>query len=933
MSSQLDRRKFSFASGANAAFIDSLYEDYKANPDNVEPSWRTFFEGYEFAASLGAGASTGEGSGDSTEAKVEAFINAYRRLGHLNAHLNPLTEKAELLADMSPAAHGLGPIDPDRKFHPSNLGLKVESASFSEIQLFLENTYCRAIGADYREINNVDVVTWMQDQMESCQNNPVFSKEEQLRILDKLIEAEGMEKFLQDRFLGQKRFSIEGLDSLIPLLDTMATEACIAGVEEVNIGMAHRGRLNILANFMGKQYGQILNEFEGGETYPTNIEGDVKYHKGFANEIETSNGDKLRVFLAPNPSHLEAINPVLEGFSRARQYLLDGGGTSKILPLLMHGDAAVVGQGVVAETLNLAGLEAYKTGGTIHIIANNQIGFTANPDESKSCDYASDVAKVIRAPVIHVNADDPQAVSWAAKLAIRYREKFKKDFVIDLVGYRRHGHNETDEPGFTQPLMYKVIKAHPTVMNVYAERLEQAGVLSKEEFKAKVKKFRQHLQECLNKVRDKTFKDNHQVPSALEKSLGYISVSKDQMEKSVDTTASKDKIVELSKRFLSFPDDFNPHPKIVKLYDSRKEMLSGDGAIDWGLAEIIAYAACADESIDVRLSGQDSGRGTFSHRQVVLKDFETGKPLNMLSLFGGKQGQVDVINSPLSEAACLGFEFGYSVAHRDALVLWEAQFGDFVNGAQILMDQFLVASEAKWKQTCSLVMLLPHGYEGQGPEHSSARPERFLQSCGNLNIQVANVTTPAQFFHLLRRQVKRSFQKPLVVMTPKSLLRHPKVISSFDEFSSQTFKSVIDDDSIKTKSKVERLVLCTGKVYYDLMETRSKEKLEGAPIALVRIEQLYPFPLNDLTKIIESYKNCEEICWVQEEPANMGAWMFMRARLEKIAKGKKTVHYIGRKGSGSTAEGSLKAHKLEQQRIVFDSLKLSCPVSESKKKK
>jgi 2-oxoglutarate dehydrogenase E1 component len=748
--------RFSYASAGNATYIDTLYAEYQKSPEAVESSWRHFFEGYEFAQS---NLST-SGSGDGDEAKVEAFINAFRRLGHLGAHLNPLEKKPQSLhSDLTPERHGVAQVPQDKVFSTVNLfGIETPS-SFSAIFEHLQKTYCRSIGADFRDIDNIDAVVWLQEQMEGCANSPTFTKEEKINALEKLTQAEGFERFLQDRFLGQKRFSVEGLDTMIPLLSMMAEKASELGADEINLGMAHRGRLNVLANFMAKPHPDILSEFEGGEYNAHAIEGDVKYHKGYSSEIKTAAGKNMRLFLCPNPSHLEAVNPVLEGFTRARQRLYANGDATKIVPILIHGDAAFMGQGLVAETLNFADIADYTTGGTIHIIANNQLGFTANPEETKSGRYASDMSKIIRSPIFHVNADDPYAVLWTAKLAVMYRQKFAKDVVIDLIGYRRYGHNETDEPGFTQPLMYKTIKAHPSVLAIYAERLAAEGVLTKEEIQAKQKSFREYMQQSLDNVRSGNHKANYVVPEAFQETLRYVLAERKDIERVVATQIDTSTIKEITESICSFPTSFTPHPKIAKLAGDRLKMLEGEGSIDWGLAELLAYGSCAIEGIHVRLSGQDCRRGTFSHRHAVLRNFETNavyEPLNQIR--PGKQSLVSVVNSPLSEQGCLGFEFGYSVADSKALVLWEAQFGDFANGAQIIIDQFIAASEAKWKQTSSLVMLLPHGHEGQGPEHSSARPERFLQVCGNLNIQVANCTTASQLFHILRRQVKEIFK-------------------------------------------------------------------------------------------------------------------------------------------------------------------------------
>lgn len=918
MKGVIDGGKFSFANGTNASFVDGLYQDYRKDPQSVDESWRQFFEGYEFALSSSTGAG---GGGSDAEAKVEAFINLYRRLGHLNAHLNPLESEPQPKESLDPEEHGLADVNQNQPFHPVNLPIETP-ATFADINKLLHETYCGKIGADFRDINEINEVRWLQEKMESCRNKPNISNKFKKRILDKLIQAEGFEKFLQDRYLGQKRFSLEGLEALIPLLDAVANEAKMDQVSELCMGMAHRGRLNVLANFMGKPYELMLKEFEGSDTASYGIDGDVKYHKGFASNIDTFSGEQLRVYLNPNPSHLEAVNPVVEGFAKARQLMLGDGEQTSVLPLLIHGDASFIGQGLVAETLNLSALDAYKTGGTIHVITNNQVGFTTDPDEGRSCHYSSDIAKIVRAPVLHVNADDPEAVIWTAQLAFAYRQKYHKDVVIDLIGYRRHGHNETDEPGFTQPQMYKTIKKHKTVLKQYIEQLVDEKVLSRDEADKQVKDFRAKLQDCLDRVRSENIEILTPVPKELEASTRFTKAEPDDFFKAVDTATKEEYIKKIVESATSFPEGFTPHPKVKKLYKSRKEMIEGEGSIDWGLAEILTYGTLALEKKHVRLSGQDCRRGTFSHRHAVIRDYENGEPLHTLNQISAEQAKVDVINSPLSEQGVMGFEFGYSVANPDALVMWEAQFGDFVNGGQIIIDQFLVASEAKWRQSSGLVLLLPHGYEGMGPEHSSGRPERFLQLCGDYNIQVANLTTPAQLFHILRRQVLRDFRKPLVIMTPKSLLRHPQCISPISEFVSGSFAEVIDDEFIQDKSSVQRVVFCTGKIYYELNKEREELK-DNQKVALIRVEQLYPFPEKRIDEILHGYSKATEILWTQEEPSNMGAWTFIRHRIKQLSTRSRTFRYCGRTSAGTTAEGSTKAHAVEQKRIINDALNVS----------
>ena len=915
MKGVIDGGKFSFANGTNVKFLENMYQEYQKNPESLDPSWRQFFEGYEFAVSGSGGLGVTK---DDTEAKVEAFINLYRRLGHMSAYLDPLSPRPKLDNFLLPESNGLAEVKDDQTFHPATLPFK-GPVSFGEIKSFLLETYCGSIGADFRDTTDFDTVEWLQSQMEECRNRPEISDSLKHHVFKKLTQAEGFEKFLQDRYLGQKRFSIEGLDTMIVLLDVVADEAHKQKLSELCMGMAHRGRLNVLCNFMGKPYALMIKEFEGSEIETYGIDGDVKYHKGFASIIETVSGGKVSAYLSPNPSHLEAVNPVVEGFARARQRLMGDVSYSQVLPVLIHGDAAFMGQGLVAETLNLSELDAYRTGGTIHIISNNQVGFTTDPMEGRSNRYASGVAKLIRAPVFHVNADDPEAVVWAGQLAVAYRQRFKKDVVIDLIGYRRHGHNETDEPSFTQPQMYKTIKNHPTVLTLYGERLVKAGLMTEASVAGEMKEFRDQLQTSMEKVRAGAVQVLATVPREFETSMKLVKATEEDIFKPVTTAISAkavEKIVTISSQV---PKTFKPHPKIERLLKSRIEMLQGEGSIDWGLAEFLAFGSLSLEGKHVRLSGQDCRRGTFSHRHAVIRDYESGASLSLLSQLGEKQSDIEVINSPLSEQGVMGFEFGYSVADRDSLVLWEAQFGDFSNGAQIIIDQFLAASEAKWKQASGLVLLLPHGYEGMGPEHSSARPERFLQLCGDNNIQVANLTTPAQLFHILRRQLHRPFRKPLVIMTPKSLLRHPLCISKVKDFTDSNFVEIIDDPVIKAKAKVQRVLFCTGKIFYELDKERQELGLSDS-IAIVRVEQLYPFAEQQVEKILTGYSEAKEFYWVQEEPANMGAWTFIRHRLEKQCG---DVQYCGRRDAGTTAEGYTKVHEKEQKRILLEALTLS----------
>ena len=926
--------KYSYAHGNHIKYIETMYEQYKKSPEAVDKSWKDFFEGYEFALAtsedfklspkpLSKQETEAQAQTSKDNAKIESLINVFRRIGHLSAQTDPLNDNKQLYhEDLSPEKNGLQHVANDQVFHPSNFGS--ESISYENILKMLKKTYTSYIGADFRELNNVEMVLWLQKKMESCQNSPEISEDSKKRALEKLAQAEIFENFLQTKYLGQKRFSVEGLESLIPLLDTILNESANKDVEEVNIGMAHRGRLNVLTNILEKPYEEMLIEFEESDFNPFDIDGDVKYHMGYANTIKTKDNRKLRLYLSPNPSHLEAVNPVVEGFSKCRQQ--SHGGADKILPILLHGDAAFIGQGIVAETLNLSQLKNYSTGGTIHIITNNQIGFTTNPEDSKSCSYSSDIAKAIRAPVLHVNSDKPESVIWVAKICSDFRKKFKHDIVIDLVGYRRYGHNETDEPKFTQPKLYKKISQHPSVFKSYSSYLINSNIIQEHELESLSQKIKDKLQKAYTNVHGKKRKlsINKKIPKELQSIFDYEKVSRADLSMKIKTSCSHKDLVYVAKQLTSYPKDFTPNPKLKKLLKNRLLMVENKESqvIDWAFAELLAFGTLAKDGFSIRLSGQDCMRGTFSSRHGVFFDFNTGKDYEPFSQIS--PGSVNIINSPLSELACLGFEFGYSVASERSLVLWEAQFGDFVNGAQIIIDQFIVASEAKWNQTSNIVLLLPHGHEGMGPEHSSARPERFLQTCGNLNIQVCIPTTPSQYFHLLRRQMLRNFKKPLVVMTPKSLLRHPEVTSKVENLSKDTFMEVLDDPGVKDKKSVTNILLCSGKIYYELLERKSKKDVNTLNTALMRVEQLYPFPTVELNKVLKSYPNVTQFKWIQEEPQNMGAWNFVQPRLQKIISETCSLEYVGRKHSGTTAEGTGKAHKLEQQRIVEESFNFVC---------
>ncbi|MDD9951964.1 MAG: 2-oxoglutarate dehydrogenase E1 component [Zetaproteobacteria bacterium] len=921
----------SYLNQASSEYLEEMLEIYRHSPEQLEPTWKYFFDGFELAQSQMASeqslAQTDRSMGNvrvsgHEHAGVEAFINLYRTLGHLCAHTSPLSLAPEIETKMLPAAHGLGDISAEAKFSPANFGRG--NMTFTDIWSKLKQTYCGRIGADYRDIQNIEAVVWLQQQMEQVSNTPQFSVDKKMRMLKKLGQAEGLEKYLQNRYLGQKRFSLEGLDALIPLLDHILDDGSNMGIEEVNIGMAHRGRLNVLANIMEKPLEKILVEFEGSHANPFDIDGDVKYHMGYASEVKTASGGTVALFLCPNPSHLEAVNPVLEGFTRRRQEEIGEHGRKKIVPVLLHGDAAFIGQGIVAETLNLSKLGGYTTGGTIHIITNNQIGFTTNPFDSRSCFYSSDISKMVRAPVFHVNADDVEAVCWVGHLALEYRQRYGEDVVIDLIGYRRHGHNETDEPSFTQPQMYKLIKKQQTAFKKYGAQLVSAGVASAEQLKELELACKQRLQDAYARIHAPGYA-GPQLPQPPQRYTDILSYAKPSRREvmSVPTTAITElEVKALAQQMLAIPDGFHANAKIMKLFETRRNMLEGAGSIDWGFGELLAFASLVAEGHRVRLSGQDCKRGTFSSRHGVIFDQESGTEHPYLRGIG--KGDIDILNSPLSEQGCLGFEFGYSVACPGGLVIWEAQFGDFVNGAQIIIDQFLAASEAKWAQTSRLVLMLPHGFEGMGPEHSSARVERFLQLCGNLNMIVCNVTTPAQIFHLLRCQVKREVRKPLVLFTPKSLLRHPKVRSPLLDFTSMDFQPLFVQGEQQLLAKAGKIIFCSGKVYYELLEMRDQHQ-EYQDVPIVRLEQLYPFPFELLgEKVLAKMPHLKSVIWVQEEPQNMGYWSFVRPRLVALTENRAVVSYVGRKHSGTTAEGSPKAHQLEQQRILTEAFGSAC---------
>jgi 2-oxoglutarate decarboxylase len=848
----------------------------------------------------------------SRQAAVLQLINAYRVRGHLIADLDPLGKPAAYHPELDPATYGLTIWDRDRQFITGTLMDGQATATLREILERLRRTYCGRLGCEYMNIQHPEQKEWLQARMEPTGNSWPLDQDTRRRALHRLIEAEEFEHFLHARFVGHKRFSLEGAEAAVPILDELLERSANNNVHEVVIGMAHRGRLNVLANIVGKSMVQLFSEFEG-DIDPTSTQGsgDVKYHLGASGVRRSSQGREIVVSVAFNPSHLEAVDPVVEGIVRPKQDRLGDKQRERVIPILIHGDAAFAGQGVVAETLNLSQLEGYTTGGTIHLIINNQIGFTTNPAESRSTPYSTDVARMVQAPIFHVNGDDPEACLRAAQIAFDYRQQFKKDVVIDMFCYRRHGHNEADDPSYTQPILYQKIRNHDSVAELYSAKLEREGLFAKED----IERMRRDFNRGLNEVYELAQQTKEQYE--LQELSG---MPEDGIAPFCPTTAIDLKSVErVVDGITTFPADFHLHPKLRNFVERRKEVLEG-AAVDWATAEAIAFGSLVLEGTPVRLSGQDSARGTFSQRHLEYYDFENGKPYIPLQHLSRDQAKFDVWDSSLSEYAVMGFEFGYSVGDPLALVLWEAQFGDFANGAQIMIDQFIVAAESKWGQPSGLVLLLPHGYEGQGPEHSSARIERFLVLCAEDNIQVCNCTTPAQYFHLLRRQMhggadRRGMRKPLVIFTPKSLLRHPRAVSKVQDLVAGGFRPFIGETSNLDTSRVTKVLVCSGKVYFDLLAARDERKIED--VAILRAEQLYPFNGAEFVDILHRYPLTAEVVWVQEEPRNMGPWRFMRDQIQPLLEEtRRTIRYVGRPESASPSAGSLKRHQREHADLI-----------------
>jgi 2-oxoglutarate dehydrogenase E1 component len=931
--------------GINAGLVEELHTQWLQSPQSVGEEWQRFFEGSTgkggplavpaAAPTNGSNVAARRNGANAAPARpapapaayrdavresviaatelqnrVAQLVNAYRVRGHLFANLDPLESTSSAAPELELSNFGLGDADLKSTFSTAGMSGMPERANLRDIVEHLRETYCSSIGVEFTHIEEPEPRLWLQQQMESTRNHASLDRPELLRILTKLTEAEILEQFIHKNYVGLKRFSLEGAESMIPMIDLLIEAAGQHGIEELVVGMAHRGRLNVLVNLMGKNVREVFAAFDDKNPERFLGAGDVKYHLGYSSEVITQGNRPVHLSMAFNPSHLEFVNPVVEGRVRAK---IDRRKRKSTMPLLIHGDAAFMGQGVVAETLNLSQLEGYTTGGTIHLIVNNQIGFTTVPSDSRSTRYCSDIARMLRVPVFHVNGEDPQAAIQVTRLAIEFRQRFKQDVVIDMYCYRKYGHNEGDEPRFTQPLMYALIDRKPTVREVYVSRLVQAGQLTREEADAVAQERRATLERALEESHRG---DYQKMPDAMGGVWAPYRGGPDASVPEVPTAYPKDKLLAILEKLTKMPPGFHANPKALKILEQRRERASAGQPLDWGTAEHLAFASILAEGHGIRISGQDARRGTFAHRHAVLFDTETGAPYTPLANLGdpshGGIGRFEIYDSALSEAGVLGFEYGYSLDRPDKLVIWEAQFGDFANAAQVIIDQFIVSAEDKWSRLSGLVLLLPHGFEGQGPEHSSARIERFLQLCAEDNIQVCNLTSPAQFFHVLRRQVNRPWRKPLVVFTPKSLLRHPEAVSTLDEIANGSFQRVIGDDSVDPE-RVTRVLLCAGKIYYELAAERRKRKRQD--VAIVRLEQYYPVS-DALKRVLSRFREGTPVVWVQDEPRNMGAWYFLNARRAEIFSDPSRVSLASRPESASPATGSKAAHDLEQKMLL-----------------
>ncbi len=916
-------KDFQYITSSHPQYVEGLYNDFVKDPNSVDPELKKFFEGFDFAVSnnqlvpiaIGTNGQTAkETTNGSTltphdwmsEIRVYRMILGYRNKGHLLADTNPVRKRKDRGANIELEFYGFTEADLDKTFNAGNL-IGLGPATLRNIIAHLEKCYTGHLGIEFKYISNQKKVDWLTNAVEKNMLRPV-ALEQKKRILQKLNEGVMFEKFLHTKYIGQKRFSLEGGETTIAALDAIITTAADNNVEEVVIGMAHRGRLNVLANIMGKTYEQIFSEFEGTSTPDTTMgSGDVKYHLGFSSNVQTANGKSMNLKLAPNPSHLETVDPVVIGFARSKADILYKSDYDKILPILIHGDAAVAGQGIVYEVLQMSGLPGYYTGGTIHFVINNQIGFTTDFDDARTADYCTSVAAMVQAPVLHINGDDAEAVVKAVEIATLYRQEFNSDIFIDMVCYRRHGHNEGDEPKFTQPQLYAIIDKHLNPREVYTQYLIENGETdAKELAKEMEQKFLADLQERLDEVKQNPLPYNYQQPEIVWKSLRKATT--EDFDSSPITAINEETFTKVFNGLMQWPESFKPLRKVDKLIQDKLKLFADEKKVDWATAELMAYGSLLAEGKDVRMSGQDVKRGTFSHRHAVIYDETTNKGHNRLNHITANQSPFRIYNSLLSEYAVLGFEYGYAMANPNALVLWEAQFGDFCNGAQIIIDQFIAAAETKWQRMNGLVMLLPHGYEGQGPEHSSARMERFLQMCAELNIVITNITTAANFFHLLRRQLAWPFRKPLVNFSPKANLRLPATYSSMSEFTSGGFKEVIDDVAVQDNTSVTKVLLCTGKIYFELADKKQKDNRND--VAVVRLEQIYPLPQKQLDALHQKYSKAIWY-WVQEEPLNMGAASFLRMNVKNI-----NLYIISRQASAATASGYSKIHAKEQAQIV-----------------
>jgi 2-oxoglutarate dehydrogenase E1 component len=906
--------KFTYTGNGDPSAIDALYRIYLQNPDGVDESWRKFFEGIEFSQKhfpqKPTFLSPDDGEEFPKEFKVLDLITAYRTRGHLFTKTNPVRQRRVWGPTLDIENFGLSRDDLDTEFEAGK-EIGIGKAKLSDIVKHLQDIYCNTIGFEFTYIRIPEQVDFIKSRIDVLKNGTGFSAEEKKKIYATLSKAVLFEKYLGKKFVGQKRFSLEGGESLIPALNTIIEKGSELGVESFFVGMAHRGRLNVLANIFEKPTEDIFVEFEGYEYEDENLDGDVKYHLGFNRKVTTRAGKEVLMSLLPNPSHLETVDPVTEGLARAFAEREFNGDITKVCPILIHGDAAIAGQGVVYEVIQMQALDGYKTGGTIHIVINNQVGFTTNYTEARSSIYCTDVAKTTLSPVFHVNGDDPEAMVFAVKVAMEFRARFQKDVFIDLLCYRKYGHNEGDEPRFTQPLLYKAIDKHPDPATIYANRLLSEKVLDEAFIKQNEEAFTALLDENLERAKQR---DKAKMPMFLSKIWGdKRKATVSDFETSPDTGYEFESLKELAKAISTLPGEMNFLRKIKKIFEDRANMVNETDRLDWAMGELLAYASLLSEGHPVRLSGQDCVRGTFSHRHAIVKAEDSEAEYCPLNNLGVSQAKFSVYNSPLSEYAAMGFEYGYALGMPDGLTLWEAQFGDFVNGAQIIIDQYLSAAEDKWNNQNGLVLLLPHGYEGQGAEHSSARWERFLQLCAELNMQVVNCTTPANMFHVLRRQLKRPFRKPLVVMTPKSLLRHPRCTSSLAELADGRFQEVYDDLTVNP-DMVEKVIFCSGKVYYDLLERR--EQLGDEKTAIVRLEQLYPFPMGQIVDIRDKYVKAVKWLWVQEEPENMGPWWYIRGRFMHKALRDLDLDVVAQPASASPATGSYKKAAKRQQEVL-----------------